>query len=85
MLKGLKTNEVQSSFGLLLSLKMIPEPHCSKLVCWQEVGEGAEVELKDAPCLARVRLHHLDCCRCFPYLFPRRAGTLLQWEELWGL
>ena len=85
MLKRLKTNEVQSSFGLLLSLKMIPEPHCSKLVCWQEVGEGAEVELKDAPCLARVRLHHLDCCRCFLYLFPRMAGTLQLWEELWGL
>ena len=85
MLKRLKTNEAQSSFGLLLSLKMIPEPHCSKLACWQEVGEGAEVELKDAPCLARVRLHHLDCCRCFPFLFPRRAGTLLLSEELWGL
>ena len=85
MLKRLKTNEAQSSFGLLLTLKMNPEPHCSKLVCWQEVGGGAEVELKDAPCLARVRLHHLDCFRCFLFLFPRRAGTQLQWEELWGL
>ena len=85
MLKRLKTNEAQSSFGPLLSLKMIPEPHCSKLVCWQEVGGGAEVELKDAPCLARVHLRHLDCFRCFPDLFPRRAGTLVLWEELWGL
>ena len=85
MLKRLKTNEAQSSFGPLLSLKMIPVPHCSTLVCLQEVGGGVEVELKDAPCLAPVRLRHLDCFRCFPDLFPRRAGTLLLWEELWGL